>query len=64
MEKKKDLLLVGIRMDPQLKQQLRALAAQDQRTFSNYLVKLLTEHVQQKNKPRRNGLAAHHEAVA
>ena len=53
---------VGLRLPAEVREQLQKLADKEQRDFSNYVRKVLFEHVQ-KNKPARNG-AAHIEAPA
>ena len=40
---------IGIRITPELKEQLEKLAAKENRTFSNYIETLLIEHVKNRS---------------
>jgi predicted DNA-binding protein len=42
----------SIRLEPQLRAQLEALADADQRTLTNYLLKVIREHVRGVDKAR------------
>ena len=46
---------VGVRMPPELKEDLQKLADQEMRSLSNLIVKLLTECLREdeKNKPKK-----------
>ena len=55
----KNLQAVMLRMEPQLKAELLAQAKAQRRALSNYIMCLLTDHLQQSKKPAKhvNGTA-------
>jgi len=45
--------MLAVRIDAELKEKLRKLAEGEDRTLSNYVIKVLREHAEAADKPKR-----------
>ena len=46
---------IGVRMESELREKLEKLATEDRRTLSGYILKVLQDHVAEREKPKRKG---------